>query len=161
VHQTRNPDAEVAGPSSGQVRAPWKEWLLAVATIGVYAAIRHHRINRELRGFGVEVDPELALLAFFPGAALGVPFLVTVHRTSERIRVAQETVGLPTSIVAWRSTALSVLAFAHIPAEQAALNAVWQADAVTSCPLAANAHPPTGPHPDHPFTDPTRRGELP
>jgi hypothetical protein len=115
-------------PTSGQVRRPVTEWVLAVVTLGVYAAIRHHRVNRELRDFGVEVEPWVALFAFFPGVTLVVPFFVTVHRTSERIRVAQETVGLTTSAVPWRSAVLSIFAFAHIPFEQAALNAVWHAD---------------------------------
>lgn len=126
---TERSEDGIAGPIPGQVRSPWKEWVLAVVTLGVYAAIRHHRVNRELRDFGVDVDPALSFLAFGPGAVLGVPFLVTVHRTAERIRVAQETVGLPPSIVAWRSTVLAALAFAHVPAEQAALNAVWHVDA--------------------------------
>jgi hypothetical protein len=117
--------AEIAGPVPGQVRSPSKEWLLAVITLGVYAAVRHHRVNRELRDFGVDVDPRLALLAFFPGVLLCVPFLVTIRRTSDRVRVAQETLGLAPTIVARRSTALSILAFAHVPSEQSALNEIW------------------------------------
>ena len=118
----------IAGPIPGEVRSPWTEWVLAIVTLGVYAAVRHHRINRELRDFGVDVDPALSLVAFVPGAVLVVPFLMTVNRTSARIRIAQETVGLTPSIGAWRSAALSVVAFAHVPSEQAALNAVWHAD---------------------------------
>jgi hypothetical protein len=121
-------DAETAGPIPGRPRPPATEWALAVATLGAYAAIRHHRVNRELRSFGVDVDPRLALLAFFPGALLVVPFLVTVHRTSARVGVAQETVGLTPTVVPWRATVLSLVAFAHVPSEQAALNAVWHAD---------------------------------
>jgi hypothetical protein len=128
VQWTVTSENRIAGPIPGEVRSPWTEWVLAIVTLGVYAAVRHHRINRELRDFGVDVDPARSLVAFVPGAVLVVPFLVTVHRTSERIRVAQETVGLTPSIGAWRSAALSVVAFAHVPAEQAALNAVWRAD---------------------------------
>lgn len=119
---------DTTGPVSGQVRSPSREWLLAVITLGVYAAVRHHRINRELRDFGVEVDPRLALLAFFPGVVLAVPFFVTVHRTSDRVRVAQETVGRAPTVVAWRATVLSILAFAHVPAEQTALNEIWKTE---------------------------------
>jgi hypothetical protein len=128
VQWTMSREAEIRGPISGQVRPPATQWLLTVVTLGVYAAIRHRRVNRELRDFGVDVDPLRALLAFFPGMLLGVPFLVTVHRTSQRVRVAQETVGLTPSIVPWRTTVLSILAFAHVPFEQAALNTVWHAD---------------------------------
>ncbi len=128
MQRTATQDAAVTGPSVGRVRSPGTEWLLAVVTLGVYAAIRHHRVNRELRDFGVDVDPGLALLAFVPGMVLVVPLLVTIHRTSERVAVAQETVGLTPSVDPSRAAALSVLAFAHIPAEQAALNAIWHAD---------------------------------
>lgn len=128
MHRTVSRDAETTGPISGQERPPGTEWALAVVTLGAYAAIRHHRVNRELRSFGVDVDPRLALLAFFPGVLLVVPFLVTIHRTSGRVCVAQETVGQTPTIVPWRATVLSLLAFAHIPFEQAALNAVWRAD---------------------------------
>lgn len=132
MHPTMSREAEVDGPVSGQVRSPWKEWLLAIVTLGVYAAMRHHRVNRELRDFGVEVDPRIALLAFFPGVVLGVPFVVTIWRTSERVRVARETVGLEPSTAAWRAAVLSVLCFAHIPSEQSALNEAWGADDVGS-----------------------------
>ncbi len=128
MQRTMNRSVEIAGPVCGRVRSPSKEWVLAVVTLGVYAAVRHHRVNRELRDFGVEVDPRLALLAFFPGVVLGVPFLVTVHRTSDRVRVAQETVGLAPTVVAWRATVLAILAFAHVPAEQTALNEIWKSE---------------------------------
>jgi hypothetical protein len=148
VQRTMTSENRIAGPIPGQVRSPWTEWALAIVTLGVYAAARHHRINRELRDFGVDVDPALSLAAFLPGAVLVVPFLVTVHRTSERIRIAQETVGLTPSIVAWRSTVLSVLAFAHVPAEQAALNAVWRADSAVRPDL--DRSPPPRPPLTHP-----------
>jgi hypothetical protein len=134
VQRMMSRPADVAGPMPGQVRSPSWEWLLAVVTLGVYAAVRHHRINRELRDFGVEVDPRLALLAFFPGVLLCVPFLVTVHRTSDRVRVAQETVGLAPTAVAWRATVLSILAFAHVPGEQSALNEIWNTEESTHEP---------------------------
>jgi len=144
VQRTVTSENRIAGPIPGQVRSPWTEWALAIVTLGVYAAVRHHRINRELRDFGVDVDPALSLLAFVPGAVLVVPFLVTVHRTSERIRIAQETVGLTPSVGAWRSAALSVVAFAHVPAEQAALNAVWRVDSTARPDLDRSplTHPP-------------------
>ncbi len=133
VQRTMSRGADIGGPISGQVRPPGAQWLLSVVTLGGYAAIRHHRVNRELRDFGVDVDPRLALLAFFPGVLIVVPFLVTVHRTSRRVRIAQETVGLTPWVEPWRATVLSILAFAHVPYEQLGLNAVWHAD--TAGPL--------------------------
>ena len=142
----------VPGPLTGVVRPPWREWLLSVVTLGVYAAVRHHRVNRELRDFGIDVDPAKALLAFFPGALLGIPYLVTVHRTASRIRVAQETAGLAPTIEPAVSTLLSILVFCHIPCEQATLNAVWRADAgAHRRPVPSGPRPPFSPHPPRPI----------
>lgn len=150
---------QVSGPLTGDVRPPWREWLLSAVTLGVYAAIRHHRVNRELRDFGIEVDPVKALLAFFPGAVLGIPYLVTVHRTSTRIRIAQETAGLAPTIEPVVSTMLSILVFAHVPCEQSTLNAVWRADAdatrrpepSTPRPTHHAARSPISPEPSRPI----------
>jgi hypothetical protein len=149
---------DVSGPRTGEIRSPWREWLLSIVTLGVYAAVRHHRVNRELRDFGVDVDPVKALLAFFPGAILGIPYLVTVHRTSARIRIAQETAGLTPTIEPVVSTLLSIVCFAHVPQEQATLDDVWRADAATTRPPASpTPHPTTSSAARSPFSpDPTR-----
>ena len=112
-------------PQAGAVRDPWKQWGLSVITLGVYAAVRHFRINRELQDFGIEVDPAKALLAFFPGGLILIPYLITNYRTGQRIAVAQETVGLIPTASAELSALASLVALLHVPYQQAELNRAW------------------------------------
>lgn len=115
-------------PVPGRVRPPVTQWLLTIVTLGIYLVVHHWTINRELRDFGVEVDPVKATLAVFPGGVVVVPYLVTVHRTGIRIAVAQETVGLTASIRPALGTVASPFAALHIPYLQSELNRVWHAD---------------------------------
>lgn len=115
-------------PVPGLVRSPLNQWLLAIVTLGVYLVVHHWTINRELRDFGVEVDPTKAALAVFPGGLVVVPYLVTVHHTGARIGVAQETVGLTPSIQPGLGTAVSLFAAAQVPYLQSELNRVWRAE---------------------------------
>jgi hypothetical protein len=103
-------------------------WVLSVLTFGIFAAVRHYQINRELRDFGIDVHPVNALLAFFPGGLVLAPYLITNFRTSERIAVAQETTGLPPTVRPELSTLASLLVFAHVPYQQTELNRAWEAD---------------------------------
>lgn len=112
----------------GLVRSPLNQWLLAIVTLGVYLVVHHWTINRELRDFGVEVDPTKAALAVFPGGLVVVPYLVTVHHTGARIGVAQETVGLTPSIQPGLGTVVSLFAAAQVPYLQSELNRVWRAE---------------------------------
>lgn len=129
-------------PVRGAIQYPWKQWGLAVITFGIYAAVRHYVINRELRDFGVEVDPMRALLAFFPGGLVLVPYLITNYRTGERIAVAQETAGLAPTSRPELSALASVFVLLQVPYQQTELNRAWEADArgPTSSP---SAHPTT------------------
>ena len=114
-------------PRSGSVRSPTWTWVLAVVTIGGYAVWHHHELNRELRDFGVDVRPILSALALFPGVLFLVPALVTLWRTSNRLRVAQETVGLLPSSDPLRSL-VSLLAALFVPYHQREANRVWCAE---------------------------------
>lgn len=115
-------------PTRGAAQNPWAMWSLSIITIGIYAAVRHYQVNRELRDFGIEVDPVKALIAFFPGGLLFVPYVVTNYRTSERIAVAQETLGLIPSARADVAAITSLFAFLHVPYLQTQLNRAWLAD---------------------------------
>lgn len=115
-------------PVRGRVRSPLTQWVLTIVTLGVYAAVHHWTVNRELRDFGVDVDPVKATLAVFPGGLVLVPYLVTVHRTGARIGVAQETVGLTPSVQPGLGTVASIFAAVHIPYLQSELNRVWRAE---------------------------------
>ncbi|MCP5027897.1 MAG: DUF4234 domain-containing protein [Actinomycetia bacterium] len=116
-------------PMRGVPRPPWREWLLSVVTFGVYAAAHHYRTNRELRDYGIEVNPGKALMAFFPGGLILIPLLITVYRTGERIAVAQETTGLPPTASPEVSAVAALFALLHVPYLQAELNRAWEADA--------------------------------
>lgn len=125
---------DIGDPRRGEVRRPGRQWALTAATLGVYAVVHHYRVNRELRDFGIEVDPVLACLAFVPGVVLVVPCLATVFRTGRRIAVAQEITGLAVSIRPWLSPLACVLGLAHVAYEQAELNRAWRADASGGLP---------------------------
>jgi hypothetical protein len=114
-------------PRTGAVRSPPRVWLLAVVTLGVYAVVHHYVVNRELRDFGVEVRPAVSVLALVPGAVAVVPPFVTLWRTSDRIGVAQETVGLTPS-TSGPVGALSIVLWLFAPNHQRELNKVWSAD---------------------------------
>jgi hypothetical protein len=115
------------GPRSGTVRSPTITWLLTIVTLGVYAFVHHHEVNRELREYGVEVRPVVSVLALVPGVLVIVPPFVTVWRTSVRIGVAQETAGLEPTIRAPLGAAAVVLGL-FAPYHQYELNRVWRAD---------------------------------
>lgn len=117
-------------PSTGVVRSPLAVWMLALVTLGVYGVVRHYVVNRELRDFGVEVNPALSTLAVVPGSLLLAPPLVSVWRTASRIAVAQETAGgQPTSRpeVALASTFALLTVVAYTQRE---LNRVWELEHV-------------------------------
>jgi hypothetical protein len=124
----RSVTVDVGDPRPGVLRRPWRQWGLAVVTVGVYAVVHHYRLNRELRDFGVDVDPVRACLAFVPGVVLVVPWLVTLVRTGRRIAVAQETVGLTVSIRPWVCVPACVLGLVHVAYAQAEVNRAWRAD---------------------------------
>jgi hypothetical protein len=114
-------------PRSGSTRSPTRTWVLALVTLGGYAVWHHHELNRELRDFGVDVRPVLSTIALFPGIVVIAPALVTLWRTSNRLRVAQETVGLvPTSDP--RSSVVSLLLALFVPYHQREANRVWRAE---------------------------------
>lgn len=116
----------VGMPQPGVVRDPLGVWLLTLVTLGVYAVVHHFLINRELRAFGVDVDPRLSALAFFPGVALVVPFFVTVYRTGRRIAVAQEAEELLPRVFGFVSVLSTCCFFVGSAYHQAQANKVWQ-----------------------------------
>lgn len=124
----QHPPATRSLPGVGVHRNPWIQWTLTVVTLGVYGAIAHHRLNRELQDFGVEVDPLRALLAYFPGALLVVPYLATAYCTARRIAVAQETAGLVPTVRPELAAITALFAFLHVPYQQSQLNRVWEAE---------------------------------
>ncbi len=125
-------------PVPGTIQEPWKAWALTIVTLGVYGLVHHYRLNRELRDFGVEVDPIKSALAFFPGTVLVVPYLITLYRTGQRIAVAQETNRLQPTALGWISLLAGLVLFLSVPYHQAELNKVWRAEAG---PITGDAPP--------------------
>lgn len=87
--------------STGKIRNPWGVLGLGIITAGVYLVFWWYFINRELRDMGrARQDPALgegpanSALAFtFGGLLIGIPTVVTIVRTSGRIRHAQRATG--------------------------------------------------------------------
>ena len=98
-------------------------------TAGIYGIVHHYRINRELRDYGLEVEPVRSTLALFPGAVLVIPFLTSLYRTGHRIAVAQETATLSPTALGWISPLAGLVLFLSVPYHQAELNKVWHAEA--------------------------------
>ena len=111
-------------------RDPWGVFGLAFITLGVYAAVWYYKINNELKNYGVENNPTTALLAVLLGWVLIVPPFVSLYRTADRIRQAQEQGQASSRIL---PVAALVLMLLHVgapfglPYYQTELNKVWDA----------------------------------
>jgi len=114
-------------PRVGTAHVPWQMWLLAVVTAGIYALYHHYRINRELRDYGIEVDPAKSALAAFPGAVVVFPYLISVYRTGGRIATAQEAAGLEPTCVGLLGLLGGWLALLNVAYYQSEINRVWAA----------------------------------
>jgi drug/metabolite transporter (DMT)-like permease len=111
-------------------RNPWGVWGLSIVTLGVYTAVWYYKINNELNNYGVENNPTTALLAVLLGWVLIVPPFVSLYRTADRIRQAQERSNAATRILPWVALALNfvhVVAAFSLPYYQTELNKVWDA----------------------------------
>jgi|SRR5581483_5252727 len=111
-------------------RNPWGVWGLTIVTLGVYEGVWYYRINNELKNYGVENNPTTALLALALGWIVIVPFFVTLYRTADRIRQAQERSAAATRIIPLVALALTfvhVVAPFALPYYQSELNKVWDA----------------------------------
>jgi hypothetical protein len=111
-------------------RNPWGVWLLTIVTLGVYEAVWYYKINNELNNYGVENNPTTALLALVVGWIVIVPVFVTLYRTGDRIRQAQERSGASTRIIpviALLLMFIHVIAPFGLPYYQSELNKAWDA----------------------------------
>jgi hypothetical protein len=123
-------DLVVADGIGYKRRNPWGVWLLTIVTLGVYEAVWYYKINNELNNYGVENNPTTALLALVVGWIVIVPVFVTLYRTGDRIRQAQERSGASTRII---PVIALLLMFIHViepfglPYYQSELNKAWDA----------------------------------
>jgi hypothetical protein len=74
-------------------RNPWGVWALGAITFGIYHLVWYYKVNNELRNYGENVDPTLALLAVVLGWIIIVPPFVSFYRTAQRIYNVQERAG--------------------------------------------------------------------
>jgi len=116
-------------------RKPWGVWALNLATLGIHSVVHWERINAELRDYSAAAGrpfrnrPELSALALLPGFLLIVPPLVTIARTTRRIRRLQHLTaswGIALNEVHEpQAIALALLGGSHVVYLQTALNECW------------------------------------
>ena len=112
----------------GKTRSPIGVWLLALVTLGVYGYVHWHKVNREIHEYdtSVEVSPAKAVLAFIPGALLcGVPPLVSMYNTGERVNRVQTTAGINPSASGALTLVLGILLGFQGFYVQDQLNKIW------------------------------------
>jgi hypothetical protein len=111
-------------------RNPWGVFGLTIVTLGVYYAVWYYKINNELKNYGVDNNPTTALLAILVGWVVIIPPFVSLYRTADRIRQAQERSGAATRIIPWVgliAMLVQLLAPIGLPYYQTELNKVWDA----------------------------------
>ena len=117
-----------------KIRRPLAVFLLSVVTLGIYGAVWYHRVNRELREFGVvhkdqrleEIRPGTSVLAVTLGSLLVVPLIVSMYRFVGRVRRAEQ-LGGSRLTSGWLVLILGVAGFALL-LPGLAINAYVQTD---------------------------------
>jgi hypothetical protein len=111
-------------------RNPWGVWLLSLITLGIYHAVWYYKINNELRNNGQVNDPTVALLAVTLGWLVIVPPFVSLYRTADRIKRAQEVTEAAERIIPWLALLLNfveLIASVGPVYYQSQLNKAWDA----------------------------------
>lgn len=112
----------------GKTRNPIGVWLLSLVSLGIYGCVLWHKVNREIHEYdtSVEVSPAKAVLAFIPGAMLcGIPPLVSMYNTGERVNRVQVTAGINPSASGALTLVLGILLGLHGFYVQDQLNKIW------------------------------------
>lgn len=109
-------------------RNPWGVFFLTLITGGIYYLVWYYKVNNELRNVGSGKSPGMSLLAVTLGVVILVPPLVSIYRTADRIRVAQEQAGAKERM----SPMLGLLGFVVVsyfilPYYQSQANKIWDA----------------------------------
>lgn len=113
-------------------RNPWGVWLFVFVTLGIYFYVWYYKVNNELNNNGQRNDPGVAVLAILLGWIVIVPPFVSLYRTADRIRQAQEVAGSGQRIIPILGLLLMlthVIAPFGLPYYQTQLNKVWDAEA--------------------------------
>ena len=121
------------GGTEVKIRRPWGVFLLTIVTLWIYYLVWYYKINREMRDYGVDVSPGVALLAITLGGLVIIPPFVSTWRTFKRIRELQRQASLEephinhvTGFVLYL-IALVLLPFEMVYAQHH-LNRVWRHD---------------------------------
>jgi hypothetical protein len=113
-----------------KIRRPWGTFFLVIVTLGIYYLVWYYKTNRELRDYGIEVSPGVALLAITLGGLLIIPPFVSVWRFFKRIREAQLRADLDRPISHVTGFVLYLIALIFLPFEavyaQHHLNRLWR-----------------------------------
>jgi cytochrome bd-type quinol oxidase subunit 2 len=113
-----------------KVRRPWGVFFLSLVTVGIYYLVWYFKTNKELRSFGIDVSPGIALLAVSLGGILIIPPFVSQWRFYKRIGRAQQNVEMDHRISHVTGFVLYLIALIFLPIEvvyaQHHLNRLWR-----------------------------------
>ncbi len=124
--------------ATAKIRHPIAAFLLVFLTLGIYYLIWYYKINRELRDLGRAAgqeqrlgrSPFTSLMAISIGWLILVPPFVSMYRTLQRIRAAQEIRGAGEPLNVWLGYALYLVGVFTLPVEiiyaQSELNRLWR-----------------------------------
>lgn len=124
--------------ATAKMRNPIAAFLLVFLTLGIYYLVWYYKINRELRDLGRATgheerlgrSPFTSLLAISVGWLILVPPFVSMYRTLQRIKAAQEINGTGEPVNVWLGFALYLVGVFTLPVEiiyaQSELNRLWR-----------------------------------
>jgi len=139
-------------PEPGKIRNPLGVIGLTLITLGIYGIVWYYKINRELRDLGratghadrLGSSPLTSLLAISVGWLILVPPFVSMYRTLQRIKAAQEINGTGEPVNVWLGYALYLVGVFTLPVEiiyaQSELNRLWRTGPRPAALAPAHAH---------------------
>ena len=104
----------------GEVRNPWREWVLSLVTIGIYGIIWYAKIQREMKAYDPSLEVEPVWKIFIP-----ILNILSWVKTASLIARVQEQAGATERC----STGLGVVAGLFgfgVVYYQGQLNTAWQ-----------------------------------
>jgi len=111
----------------GKTRSPFVVWLLSAVTLGIYGIVWHYKVNEEVKNYArIEVSPGGAVAALlFGGCLLGIPVIMTIINTGNRVGQAQQAAQLQERASGGLGFLLAILGGWHMVYYQAHLNKIW------------------------------------
>ena len=119
-------------------RNPWGVFLLTIVTFGIYYVVWWYKINNEMNNLGVQCNPTSAVLAITIGSFVIVPTFVSIYKTADRIKQAQERTNASEHMVPVLGFLLTIVVSTFaVVYYQSQLNKAWDALAAAG----AEVHP--------------------